>query len=561
MTTLNKTAKSFEMIMKRKTTIWPLLAVLAGGFSAGCLDMNGTGDEDSESFEKVGTTSSALTNGTIYRIRNVHSNKVLDVSGVSTANGANIHQWDWVGGDNQKWKFIDVGGGRWRIEAVHSLKNIDANDGCGVKFFQDSNYGGAASDCVPQGDYAGLPAANAGNDWASSLQVTGNKRALLFWDPNFGGASLFRNGNDSFLDGGNWNDKMSSFKVFSNVEQYQDNGQDNQRWYADDLGGGQFRLRNARHTNQCLDVEGWSTGNGGNVSMWACGANQNNQKWYIEAISGGGGGISWSDAWGSGGIPTQNFDGIDWNTFTTGDGTFSECACRFVPSQVGTYGGYLWLKAEYGFVAGGWSAHENANVGDRWCKSGELRTRNKYGPYGKISARMKSPNRAGSNPGGKVGFIHSLFTFRTRKSEKWNEIDFEFTGLKPQLIDTNVITTPWNSGCMDYGCTANSQSSVWKDSGYWSTGQWHDYTIDWRSQSISWYVDGQHIRTVNRSQFPGEWPDQPTEIMMNYWLPQHSIEANFGGRWTDADIYSSVPGDQREGQYDWFRFEKCTGGC
>ena len=40
-----------------------------------------------------------------YRIVAVHSGKVLDVQGISTANGANIQQWDWVGGFNQLWRF------------------------------------------------------------------------------------------------------------------------------------------------------------------------------------------------------------------------------------------------------------------------------------------------------------------------------------------------------------------------------------------------------------------------------------------------------------------------
>jgi hypothetical protein len=29
----------------------------------------------------------------------------MDVSGVSTADGANIHQWTYVGGNNQQWAF------------------------------------------------------------------------------------------------------------------------------------------------------------------------------------------------------------------------------------------------------------------------------------------------------------------------------------------------------------------------------------------------------------------------------------------------------------------------
>jgi hypothetical protein len=34
----------------------------------------------------------------------VHSGKVLDVRGVSRDNGAAVQQWDWLGGDKQRWK-------------------------------------------------------------------------------------------------------------------------------------------------------------------------------------------------------------------------------------------------------------------------------------------------------------------------------------------------------------------------------------------------------------------------------------------------------------------------
>jgi len=45
--------------------------------------------------------------GTVYRIIAVHSGKVLDVDLNSpTPDGARIQQWDWLGGDNQLWRFI-----------------------------------------------------------------------------------------------------------------------------------------------------------------------------------------------------------------------------------------------------------------------------------------------------------------------------------------------------------------------------------------------------------------------------------------------------------------------
>jgi hypothetical protein len=39
----------------------------------------------------------------IQPIRAKHSGKVLDVRDVSPANGARIQQYDWLGGNNQRW--------------------------------------------------------------------------------------------------------------------------------------------------------------------------------------------------------------------------------------------------------------------------------------------------------------------------------------------------------------------------------------------------------------------------------------------------------------------------
>ncbi len=44
--------------------------------------------------------------GDLFSLRPVHSGKVLDVSGWSTENGAQIIQWDWHGGNNQLWQIV-----------------------------------------------------------------------------------------------------------------------------------------------------------------------------------------------------------------------------------------------------------------------------------------------------------------------------------------------------------------------------------------------------------------------------------------------------------------------
>ncbi len=72
-------------------------------------------------------TASAAFNGT-YKITARHSGKALDVQGVSTAEGANVHQWTYVGGNNQQWFVTDVGGGYYKIISKHSGKALDVTN-------------------------------------------------------------------------------------------------------------------------------------------------------------------------------------------------------------------------------------------------------------------------------------------------------------------------------------------------------------------------------------------------------------------------------------------------
>jgi len=71
----------------------------------------------------TGTVTS--TSSISYRITARHSGKVMDVNGASTANNAEIKQWTWNGGGNQKWAFEDAGGGYFRIVGQGSGKCLD----------------------------------------------------------------------------------------------------------------------------------------------------------------------------------------------------------------------------------------------------------------------------------------------------------------------------------------------------------------------------------------------------------------------------------------------------
>jgi hypothetical protein len=63
-----------------------------------------------------------------YEIKNLNSGKCLDVTGVSTADGANMQQWTCTGGQNQRFYLNSLGGNQYQIVAAHSGKCLDVKD-------------------------------------------------------------------------------------------------------------------------------------------------------------------------------------------------------------------------------------------------------------------------------------------------------------------------------------------------------------------------------------------------------------------------------------------------
>jgi hypothetical protein len=60
-----------------------------------------------------------------YVLVNRGSGKALDVSGASTADGAAVQQWTRTDSANQRFQFVDSGGGYYRLKAQHSGKVLD----------------------------------------------------------------------------------------------------------------------------------------------------------------------------------------------------------------------------------------------------------------------------------------------------------------------------------------------------------------------------------------------------------------------------------------------------
>ncbi|GIE31048.1 beta-xylosidase [Actinoplanes italicus] len=66
---------------------------------------------------------------TYHRITNRNSGKVMDVVSASMANNAEVKQYAWNSGGNQRWEFRDAGSGYFQIVAQHSGKCLDVTSG------------------------------------------------------------------------------------------------------------------------------------------------------------------------------------------------------------------------------------------------------------------------------------------------------------------------------------------------------------------------------------------------------------------------------------------------
>ncbi|WP_372448402.1 non-reducing end alpha-L-arabinofuranosidase family hydrolase [Kibdelosporangium banguiense] len=74
----------------------------------------------------IGVASAATVDTSAwYVLINRNSGKALDVSGVSTADGAGIIQWARHDGANQQWQFVDSGEGYYRLKSKNSGKVLD----------------------------------------------------------------------------------------------------------------------------------------------------------------------------------------------------------------------------------------------------------------------------------------------------------------------------------------------------------------------------------------------------------------------------------------------------
>ena len=83
---------------------------------------------DRASSLRVRTSGITNLSGT-YHLQNRNSGLYLDVAGPSTADGANLIQWNYTGAGNQQFEFTHLGGGIYRLTPKHSGKSLEVSNG------------------------------------------------------------------------------------------------------------------------------------------------------------------------------------------------------------------------------------------------------------------------------------------------------------------------------------------------------------------------------------------------------------------------------------------------
>jgi hypothetical protein len=120
-----------------------------------------------------------IANGT-YKIVNRNSGQAMDANANGTANGTQILQWPYGGGNNQRWTVTSLGSGQYEILGVQSGRSLDVNgngtaNGTKIELW-DYNGGNNQKFTITatSGGYYRITPANA---TGSCLEVSGSSTA------------------------------------------------------------------------------------------------------------------------------------------------------------------------------------------------------------------------------------------------------------------------------------------------------------------------------------------------------------------------------------------------
>ncbi|KAI9802474.1 MAG: hypothetical protein M1825_002859 [Sarcosagium campestre] len=131
---------------------------------------------------------------------------------------------------------------------------------------------------------------------------------------------------------------------------------------------------------------------------------------------------------------------------------------------------------------------------------GTLLASTEYIWYGKVSAKMKTSRGQG------------VVTAFILLSDVQDEIDFEFVGKELDTAQTNY----YFQGQRNYDNGDKSPASNTNE-------EWHTYEIDWTPQKITWSIDGDEVRTLDKTETMNKttnqynYPQTPSRLQLSLW--------------------------------------------
>ncbi|HET9954251.1 MAG TPA: RICIN domain-containing protein, partial [Polyangiaceae bacterium] len=219
----------------------------------------------------------------------------LDVAGGGSRDGANVQQYTCNGTSAQRWAVQAMGNGQYRLmpqtanNRCLDIDNAAPANGTNIQQWTCNSsvaqafqlaFDTTGPQPIPNGTYRISPGTGAGR----CLDVAGGSTAdagnLQQWECNGTDAQRFR---FRSLGGTSYEVRASVSEMCvevaysgtwngANIHQWPCGGTAAQTWSVETLGAGRYRFAPQVASGKCMDVSGGSASNGANVQQWSCNA-------------------------------------------------------------------------------------------------------------------------------------------------------------------------------------------------------------------------------------------------------------------------------------------------
>ncbi|KAL5119377.1 putative glycosidase CRH2 [Pleosporales sp. CAS-2024a] len=175
---------------------------------------------------------------------------------------------------------------------------------------------------------------------------------------------------------------------------------------------------------------------------------------------------------------------------------------------------------------------------------GTLLASTHYVWYGKICSKLSTSQGKG------------VVTAFILMSDVKDEIDFEWVGADVSNVQSNF----YSQGVTDYHNSANLSVA-----GGNTASTIHEYCIDWTQDKLTWSIDGNSMRTLNRKDTWNAtanrfaYPQTPARVMLSLWPAGLPSNAKGTVEWAGGEIDWNSP--YMQNGYYFARFQEVTVQC